>query len=236
MNLILQAMAEEDRLLLENSMTSVEIPRGEILFETGSKIDRIHFIDSGVVSLVALFSDGTTSEITTVGREGFVNVGSLLDDDLAIARHTMQVAGSVRWINSDVLRHYVAGSETLRGLLHRYAQTLIAQISQTVACNNLHNANQRLARWLLMTHDRVEGDELGLTQEFLAEMLGVRRPTVSELAQVLQEDGLIRYSRGRITILDRAGLEARCCECHSIMDAHFRRLLPELARTEKPGR
>lgn len=232
MNLILQAMAEEDRLLLENSMTSMDVPRGEILFETGSKIDRIYFIDSGVVSLVALFSDGTTSEITTIGKEGFVNVGSLLDDDLAIARHTMQVAGSVRCINSDMLRHYVSGSETLRGLLYRYAQTLIAQISQTVACNNLHNANQRLARWLLMTHDRVGGDELGLTQEFLAEMLGVRRPTVSELAQTLQEDGLIRYRRGRITILDRAGLEARCCECHSIIDAQFRRLLPELTRVD----
>lgn len=236
MNLILKAMAEEDRRLLEKSMTSMVIPRGEILFETGSKIDRIYFIDSGVVSLVSLFSDGATSEITTVGREGFVNVGSLLDDDVAVARHTMQIAGDVRWINSDVLRHYIAGSETLRGLLHRYAQTLIAQISQTVACNNLHNANQRLARWLLMTHDRTDGDELGLTQEFLAEMLGVRRPTVSELAQSFQADGLIRYSRGRIIVLDRPGLEARCCECHSIIDRQFRRLLPELAHMQKPRR
>jgi len=234
MNLILQAMAEEDRNVLEKSMTSMDIPRGEILFEAGSKIERIYFVDSGVVSLVSLFSNGTTSEITTIGREGFVNVGSLLDDDLAIARHTMQVAGSVRCINSDVLRHYVTGSETLRGLLYRYTQTLIAQISQTVACNNLHNARQRLARWLLMTHDRSEGDELGLTQEFLAEMLGVRRPTVSELARSLQNDGLISYRRGRITIRDRPGLESCCCECHSIIRMQYRRLLPELARMEKP--
>ncbi|MBL28714.1 MAG: Crp/Fnr family transcriptional regulator [Rhodospirillaceae bacterium] len=228
MNQILDVLSEQDRRLLDPHLTAVDLEHKVTLFESGTRMDRIYFVDSGVVSLVGLLADGATAEITTVGREGFVNVGSLLDDDLAIARHTVQVPGTARYLSAEVVRDAADRSPAMRGLLYRYVQALIAQISQSVVCNGVHGIEERMARWLLMTHDRSDGDELLLTQEFLAEMLGVRRPTVTLVARTFQTAGLIRYRRGRITIVDRPGLEEAACECHGLIGEHFRRLIPEL--------
>ena len=228
MNLLLEALPQAERKTIEDNLESAPLERGDVLFEVDSKIDRIYFVDSGVISLVSVMSDGTTAEITTVGREGLVNIGSLLDDDLAIARHTVQVPGTARWLRSDTFRSIVKECPPVRRMSYRYAQAMISQISQSVACNNLHGVEERLARWLLMTHDRSDGDELHLTQEFVAEMLGVRRPTVTLVARTFQTAGLIRYRRGRIEILDRTGLEEAACECHAIMARHYKRLLPQV--------
>lgn len=200
--------------------------------EMGSKTDWVCFVDSGVISLVSEFSDGSMAEITTIGREGFVNVGSLLDDDLAIARHVAQLSGEGRSMPTGSLQALIADSTDARNVFYRYAQALIAQLSQSVACNSVHNVEERLARWLLMMHDRVDGDELPLTQEFLAQMLGVHRPTVSDHARAFRQAGLIAYDRGKITVLDRAGLENTACECHAIIERTYRRLFPS---TPGPG-
>lgn len=227
MNFLLRSLPQADHALLERHLEPMILERGDVLIDAGQKMDRVHFVESGIVSLVSVFSDGTTAEITTVGREGFVGVGSLLDDDLAIARQIVQVPGQARVMRADVLRDICSEHRRIRRLMSRYAQALIAQISQSVACNGIHSVEERMARWLLMTHDRSDGDELLLTQEFLAEMLAVRRPTVTLIARTFQTAGLIRYRRGRVTILDRYGLEEASCECHRIISAHFQRLLPD---------
>lgn len=228
MNLLLTALPPADRSAFERELAPVALEHGQTLFEMGSQIDRIYFIDSGIISLVGVLSDGTTAEITTVGREGFVNAGSLLDNDLAIARHVVQAPGQARTMSAKSVRRIVREFDAARSLFHRYIQVLIAQISQSVVCNNLHSAEERLARWLLMTHDRRDGDDLALTHGLLAEMLGVRRPTVSVLARTFQTAGLIRYRRGSITVVDRAGLEEASCECHAIVNRQFRRLIPDV--------
>lgn len=227
LNYLLRSLSDNNRALIERHLEPVALERGVVLIDSGQAMDRVYFPESGIVSLVSVFSDGTTAEITTIGREGFVGVGSLLDDDLAIARQIVQVPGHARVMPAELLREVCEQSRSLRRLMGRYAQALIAQISQSVACNGIHGVEERMARWLLMTHDRSDGDELLLTQEFLALMLGVRRPTVTVVARTFQSAGLIRYRRGRITIVDRPGLEEASCECHSIISRHFQRLLSD---------
>lgn len=228
MNRLLRALPARETALFEREAESVQLDQGMLLFDTGSQIDRIYFPESGVISLVSVLSEGQMAEITTVGREGFVNVGSLLDDDVAIARHTVQVSGRADVVSARLVRAWLVESAVVRSLLLRYTQAFIGQIAQGVACNGVHGVHERMARWLLMAHDRTDGDEVPLTQEFLAEMLGVRRPTVTVVARTLQTAGLIRYSRGRIVVTDRAGLEEASCECYGIVRQHFRRLVPEL--------
>ena len=165
--------------------------------------------------------------MATVGNEGAVGAGALLDDNTATGRYLVQLPGSALAIEPAKLRIALEESPSLRALLAAYARAFVGQVMQSVACNAVHSAEERCARWLLMTHDRSGGDTFALTQEFLAQMLGVHRPTVTIVARTLQRAGLIRYSRGSITVLDRAGLEEAACECYHLIRRRYERLLPQ---------
>lgn len=225
-NHLLAVLPPEDAARLRPHLERVALPQGRVLFDAGEPYTRVYFPEEGVVSIVCLFEDGATAEMATVGKEGVVGAGVLLGGDIAISRHMVQVPGSALAIDGAVFRDGLQESRTLRSLAGAYTQAFIAQVLQSVACNGVHAVDERCARWLLMTHDRSEGDTFALTQEYLAQMLGVHRPTVSIAARALQRAGLIRYSRGAITVLDRPGLEEASCECYRIIRRHYERLLP----------
>jgi CRP-like cAMP-binding protein len=169
--------------------------------------------------------DGTVVELATVGNEGMVGLPVFLGGDTMPLKAFVQIPGDAMRMKADVFKDSVNQGSPLHGLLQRYTQALFNQVAQSTACNRVHSIEERCCRWLLMTRDRVESDGFPLTQEFLSQMLGVRRPSVSVVAAILQKAGLIRYSRGRITILDREGLEAAACECYAIIKQEFDRLL-----------
>ena len=178
-----------------------------------------------MISLVTYLEDGPSVEIATVGREGMVGISLFLETATVAWRAFGQVPGKALRIRAETFREEVDRNGALVRLLKRYTQALLSQVAQSSACNCVHTIEQRCARWLLQTHDRVGSDHYPLTQEFLAQMLGMRRSSVSQAAGGLQKAGLIRYVRGRITVLDRAGLEAASCECYAIIRREFERLL-----------
>ena len=179
-----------------------------------------------MVSLIVALSDGTLAETATVGREGAIGGIVSMGHKPAFARAAVQIAGTALRIDSDRLEELKSRSAGLRDAFARYADCMIAQILQSVACNVLHSLEPRFCRWLLTAQDRVGRDQIPLTQEFLAEMLGVQRTTVTAAAASLQARGLIAYSRGRIAVVDRAALEATACDCHNAVVQHFERVLP----------
>lgn len=194
----------------------------------GERISHVYFPLAGVISLMSPTQEAGWIETATIGNEGMVGVsvflgGSAIGNGQAIG----QVEGEMITVPSDRFRAFIDSDGKLRELLLSYTQALFAQISQSVACNGVHPLAQRCARWLLETHDRVPGDEFDLTQEFLADMLAVHRPTVTIAAHTLQEAGLIRYRRGRIGVLDRSGLEEAACDCYELSKAEYRRLMPK---------
>jgi CRP-like cAMP-binding protein len=199
----------------------------DVVYEQGERIDRVVFPLTGVFSLVSMMEDGRGVEVATVGNEGFVGLPVFLQATLTGAHRAFaQVPGEALVLEPAAFLQLVNAGGPFQTALQRYAQAMITAIAQGSACNRLHKIEQRCARWLLQTHDRVDSDEFALTQEFLAQMLGVGRHAVNETAQSLQEAGLIRYRRGRITVLDRAALEATACECYAVVRAEFERLLP----------
>jgi len=185
-----------------------------VLYLPNTTIETAYFPESGVMSIVTPFDDGPSVEALTVGFEGFIGLPLILSADSTLTKAFCQVPGRVWAISADNLLKNIAGSPRLSLLLRRYAQTVFDTMAQNAACNRLHTIEQRCARWLLLTHDRIESDTFSLTQEFLAIMLGVRRPGVNLVAKMLQTSGLIAYKHGKITILDRDGLEKVCCECY----------------------
>jgi CRP-like cAMP-binding protein len=197
-----------------------------VLQKQGEPLRHVYFPNGGVCSITTVLADGTTVEAATVGDEGMLGVEAFLAHDAVAPGETVvQVPDTdAMMLSVEDLRREVAEHRALHDLLGRYTQIVIAQMMQTTACNALHQVQQRCARWLLMTHDRMHGDNFNLSHEFLAVMLGVQRPTVSVVAGTLQEAGLIRYSHGRVTVLDRLGLEAASCECYPIIRAHFDRI------------
>jgi CRP-like cAMP-binding protein len=197
---------------------------GETLYDVGQRIEYVYFLDAAVVSLVTHLKDGDSVEVGMIGGEGMVGLPIVLGDDVAQNHAVVQIADGAMRMESAALAKQMKRGGRLQGLLLRYSLSLLKQISQTAACNRNHSLGERLSRWLLICHDRVEGDELRLTQEFIAQMLGSRRSRVSEAATVLQGQGLIRYSRGHIRILDRAGLEDYACECYGVVKAESDRL------------
>lgn len=206
----------------------VEHMRGNlklISYEPDQPIDHVYFMHSGVASLVTIMEDGSSAEVATVGNEGFVGVPVVLDAERMPGRALIQIPGEMSRLPAAILKEEMDRSSTLRSLLLRYTQALLNQVAQSAACNRLHSIEERCARWLLMTHDRVEADEFPLTQEFLSQMLGVRRPSVTVVASMLQKAGLIRYTRGSIRVTDRDGLEKASCECYRIIRAEFDRLV-----------
>ncbi len=178
-------------------------------------ITHVHFIEAGMVSMLADVDADTAVEIAVVGREGFIGVPVFLGIDTTAIRAFSQIAGEALRLPSDVFVEQVTASPTLRHLVEAYTQSLFEQTAQTAACNRSHSIEKRCARWLLMTHDRVDGDRFQLTQEFLAQMLGVRRASVTEAAGALQQAGCIRYSRGVIEVVDRSRLEHAACGCYA---------------------
>jgi CRP-like cAMP-binding protein len=216
-NRLLAALSRDTLALLEPALKEIAAPQGSVLLEPEAPVDRIYFPQSGMISLLIITRDGGMIETSTVGREGAVGLHGGLGERRSFTRASVQIPGRFSTISARVFRDISRGSVTIRDLIAQYTELQWAEAQQIAACNAIHDAASRLSRWLLQSADRVASDELPLTQEFLAHMLGVRRTTVTLLAQVLQKRGLIRYSRGRMTILDRRGLEACTCECYQVM-------------------
>lgn len=228
-NRLLAALKLADRALLEPHLELVSLSYGEVLFEPGDDVVQSHFpLPGAMASLVVLMHDGRTAETATIGSEGAIGGIVSGGHKPAFARATVQLPGLALRVETARLEDAKQRSASLRDLFTRYADALLAQVLQSVACNALHTMEGRLCRWLLSTQARVGGDEVPLTQETLAEMLGVHRATMIRVARPLQERGLIRYRRGRIKFIDQTGLEKAACECHGAVARHFARVLPEV--------
>lgn len=212
--------------LLAPHMTRVDFERGDVFYEPGQLIDRVYFPHAGVISLLSVMEDGSAIETSTIGRESAVGLMTAFSRIAAFSRIVGQTCGYASVIESGRLRAISHTSPKLRDVIVRHCDALLANAQQSVACNALHDVEERFCRWLLTCQDRTSDDELSLTQEFLAMMLGVQRTTVSQVASMLQDAGLIRYQRGRMMILDRAGLERRACECYGRVKAHCAHVLP----------
>ena len=223
-NRILTALPSADRDELFGLVRNVTLPVKTVLFEPGAPIDALYFPTNGVISLVTPLHDGAIVEVATIGNEGIVGVPLVPLSGLAV-RAISQVAGHSLRIETAAFLALSARSTPLQALVDKYTQALFGQISQAAACNRLHSSEERLSRWLLMSHDRVGSDQFMITQEFLGQMLGARRSTVSVSAGILQRAGLIRYVRGHVTIVDRAGLEAVSCECYAVIRNELERVV-----------
>ncbi|MBD2101094.1 helix-turn-helix domain-containing protein [Leptolyngbya sp. FACHB-261] len=226
-NRLLAAVPQAEYELLLPYLEPVSLELKQVLYEPYEPIDYVYFPHSGIVSLLTLMADGTAVETATVGSEGMVGLPVFLGTVKTPVKAFVQVRGEGVRISAENFRVEVSQNRkrALYNLLQRYTHTLMVQMARSAACNCLHSIEQRCGRWLLMTHDRVRSDQFQLTQEFLAQMLGVRRAGVSEVASALQKAGLIRYSRGQITVIDRQSLEAVSCECYRVAKTEFNRLL-----------
>src|SRR5829696_6883466 len=223
-NRLLAALPAEERLRLGSELRLVELGIREQIHDPGDPITEIYFPVNCVISIVAAVDDDVAVEVAMVGFEGMTGLPAFLGIAASPHRCFCQVPGQALRLDTVTLRRFLAGDGALHDLLHRYTQAVLAFLAQNIACNQLHSAEERTARWLAQTHDRVDSDSFQITQEFLAQMLGVRRATVSENARTLQRAGLIRYSRGRLTILDRAGLHAAACDCYLTIRREFDKL------------
>ncbi len=203
----------------------VELKFGDVLAEPGSPIRQVYFPYSGVISLVVELDIGTMIETAMVGRDGVLNAAAALDGKVSLNKGIVQIAGSAGTIEVNRLRRLANELEPFRSRLIRHEQVLFAQSQQSAACNATHSVEARMCRWLLYMRDLAGNDDLMLTQDFLAQMLGVRRPSVSLVANTLQKAGLIKYSRGRMRLLDVKGLQKGSCECYAAVKAHYQRLL-----------
>lgn len=213
-NRILSALSPATLQCVKPHLEPVVLQRGRVIYEPDGRIDKLYFVNRGLVSLVRTMKDGRTLEIGTFGIEGVTGQEALFGIDSATLECVVQVPGSAFCASPDFLYAEMQRSQDLQMLLHRYYHLALSQIAQTAACNRLHTLEQRCCRWLLIAHDSARGDSFSLTHEFLAMMLGVQRAGVSLAANALQQAGLIRYARGRMTIADRLGLEAAACECY----------------------
>ena len=222
----LELRAPDDAAWLYDNLTPVELALGEILAPAGVPFTAVYFPTTAVVSVISRMNDGGAAEVGTVGNEGAVGVSVLLDASPSPYETVAQIPGSALVVEAGIMREGMHDRVALRQLMHRYVHEYLTQVAQTAACNRLHGIDQRCARWLLMTHDRVaEAEQFPLTQSYLAIMLGVRRAGVTVAAGALQEAGLITYHRGGIRVVDRAGLEAAACECYGLVRRHFDRLI-----------
>jgi CRP-like cAMP-binding protein len=213
----------ERRVLLE-ATTTVTLSVRTILFEPGGVVDAVYFPTDGVISLVTPVQAGAIVEVATIGNEGVVGVPLVQPLTGFAVRAITQVAGHGLRLDASVFSELVEQSRVFQSLIDRYTQALFGQIAQAAACNRLHSSEERLSRWLLMSRDRVGSDQFMITQEFLAQMLGARRSTVSVSAGILQRAGLIRYARGNVTIVDGAGLESVSCECYGVIKEELDRV------------
>jgi CRP-like cAMP-binding protein len=214
-NRLLAALPEDALLLLEPDLRQLTLRQGVVCYGAGDPIDQVYFPHTGMISQLITTGDGDMVETASTGREGAVGLQCGLGPRLSFTRTMVQIPGKFSAISAARFEHAASGSAALRDLIVRYTETVWAEAQQNAACNAVHDGSSRLCRWLLQCADRTGSEQLLLTQEFLAEMLGVRRTTVTLLAQELQKRGIVRYSRGRIAILDRSSLEALACECYA---------------------
>ena len=224
-NQLLAALPEADFQRLLPHLESVDLPLGMVVFESGDKLQHLYFPTGGIVSLLYAMESGASTEIAVIGNEGVVGIALFMGGESTPSRAVVQSVGQGFRMKASVLKTEFERGGRLQYLLLRYTQALIAQMTQTAVCNRHHSVDQQLCRWLLLSLDRLPGNELKMTQELIANMLGVRREGVTKAAGKLQEAGLIRYSRGRITVLDRVRLEQRVCECYAVVKKEMDRLL-----------
>jgi len=227
-NHLLAALPTEDFERLEPSLALVPLPLGEPLYEAGSKLRHVYFPTTSIVSLLYVMADGASAEIAVVGNEGLIGVSLFMGGETTPSRAVVQSAGHAYQLTGKLLKEEFTRGGAMQHLLLRYTQSLLTQMAQTAVCNRHHSLDQQLCRWLLLSLDRLPSNELVMTQELIANMLGVRREGVTEAAGKLQDAGVIQYSRGRITVLDRPALEARTCECYAVVKAESDRLLPHI--------
>lgn len=225
-NALLRHLPSGEYARLRPHLKDVSLEFKQVLYEPDGPIDAVYFVEHGVVSLVTLLDDGATVETGTIGNEGVAGLPVFLETDRGTDRGICQIVGSAKRLLAEIVHaeRRRADSQLLSVVL-RYTSAVIKMTAQTAACNRLHTVEERMSRWLLMTLDRVGNNEIALTQEFLAQMLGVRRPTVNIAGATLQKAGLIRYSRGKIAVVDRAGLEEASCECYVSIRNEFDRAL-----------
>lgn len=224
-NRLLAALDQETYRAIAPQLKLVRLGLKTSVYEQDKPIEYAYFPVNGVISMLALVEDDVEIEVATVGNEGMVGLPLFLGMDVTAGRAFSQVPGDAICMKAEAFKKAFQASEPFRTVLYRYTQALLVQISQGNACNRVHSIEERCARWLLQTHDRVEADEFTLTQEFLGQMLGVRRASVNVVSSMLQQAGFIRYSRGRITVTDRAGLESASCRCYEVIRKEYDRML-----------
>ena len=225
-NKLLAALPDADWLQLAPHLEWVDMPLGHVVYESGVTLSHVYFPTTAIVSLLYVMEDGGSAEIAVVGNDGLIGISLFMGGESTPSRAVVQSAGQGVRLPSAILKEQFNRAGALMHMLLRYTQALITQMSQTAVCNRHHLLEQQLCRWLLLSLDRLDGSDLVMTQELIANMLGVRREGVTEAALKLQALGLIRYVRGRITVLDRAGLEQRSCECYAVVKKEYDRLLP----------
>jgi len=225
-NRLLAALPDDGLQALQPFLEAVPLPLGMVVYESGGTQGYVYFPTSSIVSLLYVLADGASAEIAVTGNEGLVGIALFMGGETTPSRAVVQSAGHGYRMRAAVLKKAFEAGGDLQHLLLRYTQALITQMTQTAVCNRHHSVDQQLCRWLLLSLDRLPGNELVMTQELIANMLGVRREGVTEAAGKLQAEGLIHYSRGRISIPDRRRLEARVCECYAVVKKEYDRLLP----------
>ncbi|HZR01617.1 MAG TPA: Crp/Fnr family transcriptional regulator [Burkholderiales bacterium] len=226
-NQLLTALPEDDRQRLLPQLEWIEMPLGQVLYESGRSLSHVYFPTTSIVSLLYVMENGASAEIAVVGNEGVVGISLFMGGESTPSRAVIQSAGEGFRLKARAIKEEFNRAGSAMHVLLRYTQALITQMAQTAACNRHHSVDQQLCRWLLLSLDRLQGEELVMTQELIANMLGVRREGVTEAAGKLQKLGLIRYARGRIVVLDRKGLEKRSCECYAVVKKEYDRLLRE---------
>ena len=227
-NHLLAALPKAEFERLAPNLELVPMPLGEVLYESGGKLQHVYFPTTSIVSLHYVIENGSTAEIAGVGNEGIVGISLFMGGNSTPSRAIVQTAGYGYRLNAQLMMEEFNRAGLMMRLLLRYTQALMTQMSQTAVCNRYHSVEQQLCRWLLLTLDRLSSDELVMTQELVASMLGVRREGITEAAGKLQHAGFIRYRRGHITVLDRSGLVAHVCECYAVVKKEFDRLLSDV--------
>jgi CRP-like cAMP-binding protein len=230
-NRLLAALPDAEWARWLPQLEPVDLSLGKVLYESGTKLSHVYFPTTSIVSLLYVMEDGASAEIAVVGHEGLVGVSLFMGGESTPSRAVVQSAGKGFRLNASLMLQEFNRAGPVLHLLLRYTQALITQMSQTAVCNRHHSLDQQLCRWLLLSLDRLHSDELVMTQELIANMLGVRREGVTEAAGHLQKAGLIRYQRGHITVLDRHRLEQRACECYAVVKKEYDRLLPATKAT-----
>jgi CRP-like cAMP-binding protein len=225
-NQLLAALPDDEWLRWQSHLEHISLPLGQVLYEPGATLSHVYFPIDSIVSLLYVMENGASAEIAVVGNEGIVGISLFMGGESTPSRAVVQSAGEGFRVRAQMMKDEFNRAGPVLHLFLRYTQALITQMAQTAVCNRHHSLDQQLCRWLLLSLDRLQNNELVMSQELIANMLGVRREGVTEGALKLQQEGLIRYARGRITVLDRSGLEKRTCECYAVVKKEYDRLLP----------